>query len=198
MNTNVLQLQDAVALLKRGGVLVFPTETAYAIGCDATNAEAAARVAKMKRREDGHTMPVIVASIEMARAYANMSDEELRLARGYWPGPLTIVLHDAFHGVSSLCVDKGTMAMRVPNHPIARALCEGLGKPLIATSANVHGRAMCYRVEDVVAQFSAGEQPDGYVDGGVLPQRDASTIVEVQNGQLVIHRQGSIVPSLDV
>ena len=182
----------AIHVLRHGGVVVFPTETAYGIGCDATNADAVERIVHIKGRPSGQSFPVVVASMEMAKKYAQMNSTEERLARRHWPGPFTLVLHGISDALQTDRAGRKEAGMRVSSHPVAQALADGLGKPLVATSANVSGAPTCYRVKDVKKQFAVcDDRPDMYLDVGALEERPVSMIVEIVDGEAVVHRGDS-------
>jgi len=185
-------IKKAVEILKNGGVIVYPTETSYGIGCDATNHAAVEKILKIKGRPENKPMAAIVEDIEMAKLYGEMGEIETRLAEKHWPGPLTIVLQNAPETLSPHCKRGTTSSVRVPDSEIALALVKGLGRPIIATSANIHRGETCYNPECVKEQLKNQEhKPDMYVDAGKLPIRPVSMIIEVINGEIVVHRQGS-------
>ncbi len=185
------QVQEAIAVLKRGGVVVFPTETAYGLAADATNEKAVARIFEVKGRDEGKSLPLIAASREMVERFAGVPRGLEKLASQHWPGPLTLVL-PAIEGLASGVVRNGTVAIRVSSHPIAQALSEGLGAPIVSTSANSAGQPAGYSIEDVRSQL--GDHPDAYLDGGLLdPTVLPSTIVGTDDyGYPEVLRQGSI------
>ncbi|HBU27732.1 TPA: threonylcarbamoyl-AMP synthase [Candidatus Uhrbacteria bacterium] len=192
MKTTKAQLEEAVALLKQGGVVVFPTETSYGIACDATNHLAVERVMRIKQRSGDLPMALIISGMDMAR-WCGILDPELEaLAKRHWPGPLTVVVPEANEALSPLCLRQGTVGLRVSSHPVAHALVEGLARPIVATSANIHGKPAAYTVQEVQEQFAhQAEQPDLYLDGGTLEPLPPSMIIELVNGEVVVHRQGS-------
>jgi L-threonylcarbamoyladenylate synthase len=172
-----------VAVLRRGGLVVYPTETAYALGCDATNAKARRRLCKVKNRERAKQLPLIMSSLAAARRVVRFNAEALRLARKYWPGPLTLRLPE-----------KGkishTIALRVSSHPVARALAARLGRPIVSTSANMSGEPVKY---DIVSVFhDLGFKPDFVLDAGTLLPTPPSTIVGFDQGQPRVLRSGPI------
>ncbi len=187
-------IDEAIGVVKRGGVIVFPTETAYGLGADATNAQAVARLMAIKGREAWKTPPLIAATQEMAEQFVKMSDRLQAYTHQCWPGPLTIVA--LVKKETTICLDvirEGTIAIRVSSHPIARLLSEALGVPLVATSANVAGQPTCFAVEDIRAQFDSRLlQPDFYLNVGSLQDRGLSTIISEQNDQIILIRKGMI------
>lgn len=185
------QINEAVDCLKRGGVVLFPTETAYGLAVDATNEKAVSRLAVLKGRDVQKTFPIIVSSTAMAKKYGCMNRFSLRLAKKYWPGPLTMVVEARTSSILSRGVvrDDGTIAVRVSSHPVARALSKKLGSPITSTSANVAGEGTPYLVSDV------NVKADYVLDCGKLPKRNVSTIVRVMDDEIKILRSGSIRPT---
>jgi L-threonylcarbamoyladenylate synthase len=185
------QIQEAIAVLKRGGVVVFPTETAYGLAADARNEKAVARIFEIKGRDEGKSLPLIAANREMVERFAGVPRGLERLASQHWPGPLTLVL-PAMGGLAPGVVRDGTIAVRVSSHPVARELSEGLGALVTSTSANRAGKPVCYSVGDVRSQL--GDAPDMYLDGGVLQPQPPSTIVGVDDyGYPEVLRQGEVL-----
>lgn len=211
-------LRVATAYLRRGGLFVYPTETAYAIGCDATNARAVAAIFRLKGRERRKPLPLIVASRAMAERYAQFTPLARRLAKRYWPGPLTLVLRSSRHseggsrGIShhgqaialapGIIAANGTVAIRVSAHPVARALSRRLGRPIVSTSANRSGDPPAFSIRAAARAFSharntlplkVGNGGDVLmVNAGTLPRRKPSTIVDARGSEPIILRQGAV------
>lgn len=188
------QIEKAIAVLKQGGVVVFPTETAYGLAADATNEAAVERVCKIKGRVP-ETLPIIAATRDMAESVGYIPQVLRRLADRYWPGPLTLLIPAARGVLAPGIVNNDQIAVRVSSHPVAQALSAGLGAPIVSTSANVSGQPTGYSVADVQAQFlHQSHQPDLYLDFGSLdPSVPPSTIVGVDDyGYPEVIRQGTI------
>jgi L-threonylcarbamoyladenylate synthase len=198
MEISEQQIQQALIVLRNGGVVVFPTETAYGLAADATNTRAVERVLAIKGREEGKTVALIASDLTMAERYLEFSARLHELAREFWPGPLTIVAK-AKKGTdlsSAVIRENGTIALRVSSHPVATRLAQELRVPIVATSANRAGESSCYSVPAARQQLDAQPlQPDFYLDGGVLPRRKPSTIVKEVGRRLEIVRQGSAILS---
>ncbi|NQV90621.1 threonylcarbamoyl-AMP synthase [Candidatus Uhrbacteria bacterium] len=188
------QIEKAIAILKEGGVVVFPTETAYGLAADATNSQAVDLVYKIKGRVPEKTLPIIAGNREMAESVGYMPPMLKKLADRYWPGPLTLLLPVSRGALAPAIVKNDQIAVRVSSHPIAKALSEGLGAPIVSTSANVHGEPTCYDVASVQSQFEGRPvQPNMYLDIGPLQSELPSTIVGVDDyGYPDVLRQGSI------
>ena len=189
------QLQNTINTLQKGGVIVFPTETAYGLGVSAKNARAIEKVLEIKGRSKTKTFPLIVADIKMATQYAEFPSLLLQIARRYWPGPLTIVVPaKKGTGLAKSAIHKdGTIALRVSSHPLAQALSKAINSPLIATSANRTGDSACYSVRAVKKSLKTSRlQPENIVDIGALSKRNPSTIIKEKDGKIEVLRQGTI------
>ncbi len=190
------QIEKALDALKNGQVIVFPTETSYGLGCDATNARAVERIFKIKGRDFGKALPVIIPDQASASKYVVLTRAGKELAQLFWPGPLNIVAPIAKGSpIASACAQAGTQSVRVSSHPFLATLAHRFGQPIVATSANLSGSDAIYRVKDIYKTFaSRTERPDVFIDGGDLPILPASTSVRLKNDKHVeILRQGTVV-----
>lgn len=155
-NSASAPLEAALAVLERGGVLVYPTETLYALGCDARDRKAVERVARIKGRPVDKPLPVIIGSTDMfplvAREDENAEKDDATLsalANAFWPGPLSVLVRarrDLAPGVMDF---QELVSVRVTPHPLAAELSRRLGAPLVATSANPSGRNAPARLADL-------------------------------------------------
>ena len=188
-------MKEAIEVLKNGGTVVYPTETAYGLGVDATNRTAVEKMYVTKRRNPKNTPGLIVANFKMARSLGKISRRLARLARNYWPGALTLVVpaKPSTDLADNVIREDGTIALRISSNEIARELSETLGKPIVATSANVSGEPTCYTTSCVKKQFATQDlRPDYYIDVGALQERPPSTIVTQEDGQLRVLREGPL------
>jgi L-threonylcarbamoyladenylate synthase len=183
-------VERAVDVLRRGGVVVYPTETLYGLGVDATDEAALRRLVALKGREEGKPIAVLVSDREMLNTVAvDVPAAAERLMRRFWPGPLTLAL-PARPWVSRLLTGGGhTIGVRCSSHPLASALVAGLGRPVTTCSANPSGAPPSRTVPQARAYFGAAV--DAYVDGGDLPGGIGSTVVEPDAEPKII-RQGAI------
>ena len=184
-------LERAVAALERGGTIVYPTETVYGLGADATSENALQRLAAVKQRSRGKPIAVLVSSREMLeQIVAAVPAAAARLIDEFWPGPLTLAF-PAKGGMSAVLTGgSGTVAARISSHPIAQALVERLGKPLTSPSANPAGAPPAREIEAARAYFGAAI--DAYLDGGALPGGPASTVVDCSSESPRLVREGRI------
>lgn len=195
-DNKVQVLQAALEVLNKGGIIIYPTETSYGLGCDFYNEEAVAKIYKIKNRDIKSPLSVIVPDIVAASYLVDFYDKSRRLALEYWPGPLTLVLPYKYCKEQSHCDDY--LALRISSHPIADALANSFGKPLVATSANVSNNPDSYTVEDIKKQFASVKvQPDLFINAGDLPKRATSTIIKFIKNKGEVLRQGDIKINLD-
>jgi len=194
LTTNV---QEMIEVLKSGGVVVYPTETSYGLGCDATNAEAIARIFAIKGRPAQKALAALLPSNDWGETYGLQWQSVLRaLADKHWPGALNIVL--PIRGATTLpqkyLFDR-TLAVRHSSHPIASALVDGLNVPLISTSANISGEPDQYSAQAIYDRYLQQTlRPDLIFDAGEIPKTAPSTLVKLSDdGAVVVLRQGEIV-----
>lgn len=180
----------AVATLRDGGLVAMPTETVYGLAADARNPAAIASVFTLKGRPAHNPLIVHASSIEMARSVcAEWPQQAQSLADAFWPGPLTLVLRKEPDLPGAVTAGGPTVAVRVPDHPVALALIEAFGGPLVAPSANPSGR-----VSPTTAQHVASDFPDLLIlDGGPCRGGIESTVVALrEHGRPLILRRGLI------
>jgi L-threonylcarbamoyladenylate synthase len=167
----------AARCLAGGGLVAFPTETVYGLGADATNAVAIARLYAATRRPWSNPLVAHVRDLASARALARFDDTATRLARAFWPGPLSLVLPKRTRcPVGDLATaDLDTIAVRVPDHPIAHGILAAFGRPIVAISASRFGNVAPTRAAHVLAELRG--RIDLIVNGGPTPVGLESTIV---------------------
>lgn len=185
------QVTTALDVLRDGGVVCIPTDTLYGLAAMAMNDGAVERLFKIKRRPLNQPLPLLLAdATDMSRFASNVSDIAQHLSQRFFPGALTLVLPKA-NSVSAL-VSGGlqTVAMRVPNHWVPRAIARGLGSPITGTSANLSGQTGLTNAEMVRAKI--GHDVDLVVDGGPSSAGVASTVLDVSRDPPVIVRQGAV------
>jgi L-threonylcarbamoyladenylate synthase len=180
----------AAEILRGGGIVAYPTDTVYGLAVDPRSVKAVERLFAVKGRDAAAAIPLIASSIEDVEQVGALTSDDLRLARAFWPGPLTLVvsarqtLHPRVTGGGT------TVAVRVPAHAVARALASSAGFPITATSANRSGRPPSMTSDEVAAAF--GDDIDLLLDGGPTIGGPPSTIVEMEvNGPRLL-RVGAI------
>jgi L-threonylcarbamoyladenylate synthase len=170
-------IAEAARVLAGGGLVAFPTETVYGLGADATNGEAVARLYAAKGRPAFNPLIAHVADLAAARRLARFDTDARKLAAAFWPGPLTLVLPKAAGCPVAELATSGldSIAVRAPDHPVAHALLEAFGQPIVAPSANRSGHVSPTTADHVAADL--GGRIDLIVDGGRTPVGVESTIV---------------------
>ncbi len=181
---------QAADVLRRGGLLAYPTETFYGLGALATCRPALARLAAVKLRPSGKPLPVIVAGCDALAGLVALEEPAAeRLAERFWPGPLTLVL-SAVRGLPPEIAGDGTIAVRVPGSALARELARLAGGPVVSTSANLSGAPPPVRVEHLDPILV--EHIDAVLDGGPTPGGLPSTVVAFERGQPRLLRAGAV------
>lgn len=183
-------IDAAVAVLRGGGLAAFPTETFYGLGASMYREDALGRVFRIKGRPEDKPLLVLVSSIAMARAVAEVPPVAHELMARHWPGALTLVLR-ARPGVSPLLTaGTGTIGVRHSGHRIPSALAEKLGEPITAPSANRSGEPPPITAGEVLAAF--GEQVDVVLDGGPTPGGLPSTVLDLTVSPPLVRRAGAV------
>ena len=184
-------LTNALAALKRGEAIVFPTETLYGLGADALNSSAVENIFQLKGRDPDNPIPVLVADRAMLDSLvAKVSPLAEKLMAHFWPGPLTLVLPARNDIPRPLVNREGGIGVRLSSQPIATELARLLGHPLTATSANPSGQPGAHTVLAAKNYFSV--KIAIYVDGGELTSPTGSTVAAVEDNKLRIIRAGEI------
>lgn len=176
------EADEAVRILKEGGILLYPTDTVWGLGCDATNAAAVERIYKLKRSENKKSMLVLCASADMVVRYVNRAPgiafEVMELATS----PLTLILPGAAGVAENLIPEEGTLGIRVPDHEFCQRMLRGLGRPIVSTSANISGEETPVGLKDVAQEIIDGAD---YVVNPRFegkPTRKASSIIAFGEG----------------
>ena len=189
------QIDKGIQILKRGGVIAFPTDTVYGLGADAFNAKAVERIYEMKKRPTDLPLPLLIGDVEQLAVLAAkpLLEIVLFLAKRFWPGGLTLIVPKAADLPGYL--GNTNIAVRVPDHPICLALIQAINNPLIGTSANISGKPSVVTAGEVRQQL--GNEVDLIIDGGRCPGGGESTVVDVTGGGAVILRHG-IIPGDEI
>ena len=184
-------LTRAVEILRRGGVIALPTETVYGLAANAEDELAVRRVFAIKGRPATHPLIVHVANAGELSSWArHVPEEARRLAEAFWPGPLTLVLPRSARATDAVTGGQDTVALRVPQHPMARAVLEALGGGVAAPSANRFGRVSPTTAGHVRADL--GADVDLVLDGGPCTVGVESTIVDLSQGEPAVLRPGGL------
>ena len=179
------QLVKAKNILKEGGIVIFPTETAYGIAADALNEKAIDKVYEAKGRPREKGLTTIVDSLETVERHAEISSKEKKIVEEFMPGPLTLIAEKKGNVPKNL---NEKFVFRISSGEVANKLSE-FG-PITATSANISGEKTSYAVKDISDRLL--NKVDHVIDAGRLDQGPTSTIIEIENGRIMVHREGPI------
>jgi tRNA threonylcarbamoyl adenosine modification protein (Sua5/YciO/YrdC/YwlC family) len=186
-----IAIQAAVTAVKNGGLAVIPTDTSYALICDAFNASAISKLRAAKQQTLDIALPIAAGSIQTIRGVANFSTLANDLASALWPGPLTVltIAQDSLSWNIGQAVS--ALAVRVPHHEVAQGVLSGIG-PTVMTGAQIVGSPSIQTVEQ--AQIALTDLVDIYLDGGALTPR-ISTVIDATTDQVRLVRKGELTLS---
>ena len=185
------QVEQAISILKQGGIVAFPTDTVYGLGACISIAQAVERVYQVKERPRSMALSLLLADkSQIGEVAYPVPPIAWLLADKFLPGALTMVLPRA-KSVAALVTGGGkTVAVRIPAHPVPVALIQGVGTPIVGTSANLSGKPSALTAEEVYTQL--GDRVDLIIDGGRCPGGKESTIVDLTGEAPVLLREGAI------
>jgi tRNA threonylcarbamoyl adenosine modification protein (Sua5/YciO/YrdC/YwlC family) len=189
ISENIQQVADAI---RAGAVVVFPTETVYALACDATNPGAIEKIFQIKSRDQKKALSLLVADIETIERYAEVSLELRGLINKFSPGPITYVLDVRSNiGIPEALIKSSTLGFRIPNHQTALEILQKCGVPLIGTSVNKSGGIAATSIDKIGDEIK--EKVDIILDGGESEIGISSTVVKIDlNNSVEILRDGSV------
>jgi L-threonylcarbamoyladenylate synthase len=187
-------ISQTIKVLRRGGLIIYPTETVYGIGADATNFEAVKKLSEYKSRPFGKPYSVAVADQKMAEKYVELNKTAKKLYRQFLPGPLTVISkgkHLVAMGVES---ETGTLGIRMSSYPLVTKIVKSLGRPITATSANQAWGKRPYQISDILFNISDRKKRliDLIFDAGELPRNEPSTVIDTTLDDQIVLRQGDI------
>jgi tRNA threonylcarbamoyl adenosine modification protein (Sua5/YciO/YrdC/YwlC family) len=180
-------IHRAVETLKTGGVIVYPTDTVYGLGCDITNKAAIERIQRLKGRDAKKPMSFVCADVADISTYAHVSKFAFRLLQRLLPGPFTFILPATKETPRVLRSKQRTVGVRIPDHPVSRAIVSELGHPLLSTSANRSAEDVL--TDPVELESELGPQVDLILECGILPVQP-STVVSLIDDEIQVLRQG--------
>ena len=183
-------LEQILSFLREGGVIAFPTDTSYGLGADPFNDAAVRQIFAIKGRPETKPILLLVNSMEMAGRVAALSDRATALAERFWPGPLTMILPARESVPSVVTAGTGTVGVRWGDAAFARRLIGAFDRPITATSANCAGMPSTIAVSEVREQL--GDSIDMIIDGGTLPSRGGSTLLDLTVVPARLLREGPI------
>lgn len=186
------ELDEVVDIIKRDGIVVFPTETVYGIGGNALSENVIKNIYNIKKRPQEKALNILVKNKEEIKKYAYISSElEEEIIDKFMPGPITIILKKRKSQIPDLLTgNNDTIGIRIPDNDIVKKILEKCNLPIAAPSANISGKPSSIKLEDIKPDFDG--KVDAFIDGGVCKQNISSTIVKVIDGKVKILREGII------
>lgn len=185
-------IKEAITVLEQGGIVIFPTDTAFGIGCRMDDEKAVEKLFSIRKRPNRHAVPVLFSSTDMVKQYVTEIPDRVMddLMLKYWPGALTVILPAQLKKVPKLVRGGGiTVGTRIPAHKVPLALINGLKFPLIGTSANFHGEPTPYKLADIDPQL---HYLVDYLVPGTTSVGEASTVIDCSDEPWKIVRQGAV------
>jgi len=181
-------IKAAYDAIKKGGVVAFPTDTVYGIGCDPYNKDAINKIYNIKGREKTKQLPVLAYSKKEINCIAYFDENSEKISDKFWPGPITLILKVKDKKIEESLGLEGNIAVRIPNHPCVLSLLKKCGL-LVGTSANFSGQSPFNDSKEIASKFLGY---DILLDGGKIADSGESTIVQYVGNELKIVREGKI------
>ena len=173
-------IEDTAKLIKKGKIIVFPTDTVYGLICDATNKEAVSRLFIIKKRLKKKLIPIFVKDLKMAKELAEIDKKQEKFLKSVWPGKVTVILKRKKVNIKLYGVSQKTIALRFLNYNLITDLFKKLNIPLVGTSANISGKQATTKIKEVLKQFkSQKRKPDFIVDAENLKYSKPSIIIDL-------------------
>ncbi|UCD09625.1 MAG: threonylcarbamoyl-AMP synthase [Dehalococcoidales bacterium] len=191
-----IKIEEGIKILKRGGIVAYPTDTVYGLGACADNYQAVKRIYEVKNRPMDMPLPLLVSDTSwIERLTPSISETAQKLIDSFMPGALTLVMKKADSVPDIISGGKETIALRIPGHPVTIALIKGIESPLIGTSANLSGNNSALTADEVRSQL--GDEIDYILDAGRCPGGIESTILDLTREIPVVLREGAI-PAVEI
>lgn len=188
-------IQEAIAVLKLGGAIVYPTDTLYGLGANALDSFAVEKIFRIKQRAKTKPLPIAVKSIKWAKELAFIYKKEEKILEAVWPGLVTVVLPKRSIVPDILTSGKTNTAIRVIDSPFVDKLLGKFGYPITSTSANISDELPSFKISEIIGRFENSEyKPDLIIDAGDLKESEPSTILDLTGEKPKILRVGPVKP----
>ena len=183
-------INKVTLLLKKGEIVICPTDTVCGFLADATNKKAVEKIYKIKKRPTLKSLPVFLKDLKMAKELAEISKEQEKIIRKYWPGKYTFILKSKVKSQNSKLygVDKKTIALRIPKYTFLNSLLKKIDKPLVQTSVNISTQESLKSVDDILATFGKNPLVGLIIDGRSPKKSKPSTIIDLTTSKLTRRR----------
>ncbi len=187
-------IKKAIEVLKNGGLIVYPTETCYGLGGDATNPEALKKIMEYKKLRGSKPISIAVSDKDMAKEYVELNEMANNLYENYLPGPITVISVSKGNLVSPVVSLQGAVGVRYPDYDFTLELIKAFGKPITATSANMSYKSTPYSIDQLIKDLPKKSLNliDFFLDAGELPKNQPSTVLDTTLNELAVLRQGKI------
>lgn len=182
-------LGEAARLVAEGGIIAYPTDTVFGLGCNPFDSSALQRLVEVKKRANG-SLPILVNSMASARKLGELNKTSMKLAGRFWPGPLTLVVPSKEQMPSLVTDGTSSVGIRIPKHETALSLLNSCGGRLIGTSANISGHPSHLIANEVLSEL--GDHVDLVLEGGPAPSGKESTVAKVIGSGVEVLREGAI------
>ena len=181
-------IKKADEIIENGGVVIFPTDTVYGIGCNPYNANAVKKIYEIKSREKIKSLPVLASSIQIVKEISIIDEFTEKIIKKYWPGPLTLILKLKDKNLKKSLNLEDKIAVRIPNSECTLKLLNKCNL-LVGTSANISGDSSFTNPQECMKNV---KNYDVFVDGGTITSKGESTIIEIKNEKIHIIREGAL------
>ncbi|PJC51182.1 MAG: threonylcarbamoyl-AMP synthase [Nitrosopumilales archaeon CG_4_9_14_0_2_um_filter_34_16] len=188
VNCDEKGIEKAFQIINQGGIAIFPTDTVYGIGCNPYNKTAVERIYKIKSRNISKSIPILVYSKEIASKITEFDEFTEKIMDKFWPGPLTLIMKLTDEKLKTSLNLKEKIAVRVPNHKCTLGLLKKCDM-IVGTSANISGKPSYTNSDEC---FKDLQEYDIFVDGGTITSGGESTVIEIENEEIKIIREGSL------
>ena len=181
-------IKKTVEIIENGGIIVFPTDTVYGIGCNPYDANAVKKIYQIKSREKIKSLPVLASSIEIVKQISTIDEFTEKIIKKYWPGPLTLILKLKDKNLKKSLNLEDKIAVRIPNSVCTLKLLNKCNL-IVGTSANVSGDSSFTNPQECMKNV---KNYDVFVDGGTITSKGESTIIEIENEKIHVIREGAL------
>lgn len=190
-NLDPLQIEAAAAVVRGGGIVVYPTDTVYGLGCSGLRVDALTRLFELKQRPPDRGVLLLIPELDWVERYArSVPADFFPLAEALWPGPVTFLLPASPRLPALISGGMGKVGLRQPELPYLRSWIEAIGEPLVSSSANISGKPLPQSVEDLATLF--GDRVDLFVEAAEIGEAQASTVVDLCTEPAQIVREGQL------
>ena len=188
VNCNDEGIRKSVEIIENGGVIIFPTDTVYGIGCNPYDVNAVKKIYQIKSREKIKSLPVLASSIEIVKQISIIDEFTEKIIKKYWPGPLTLILKLKDKNLKKSLNLEDKIAVRIPNSVCTLKLLNKCNL-IVGTSANVSGDSSFTNPQECIKNV---KNYDVFVDGGTITSKGESTIIEIENEKIHVIREGAL------